>query len=376
MVRRSRVQFRGPPAKKNKRIDKARTDHYFKPTSLLSQQFASKQPQAESLHDSEAATTTGGEPPSGTQHVNNDQETEAEMFVFPKITLASKGMCDKRGGTHVQAHESHETTVPALPPLRNSSYESPPASWVKLAPIYDRRRAPLLPSLNPEDFLFHDTGRTTPESKVEPCQGTQAYHRQHASQTLTPKPTSRPGTQPSPTARSRLEIIVQLFAGRKQRPRSTKQKARAEQGPPRSDSDTSSDQTEPSSISDSSPPTEPPQSPSPCFQPSILTHAQVIPGVVKHNPSKLRRPYVYVSPAPFYIDTGKAFSTENLYEADIVHRGFNTRVSADHVVAGHKRNHSAGQYLDREGDVWANWYAKCNTVDSDPPRHTSDSMIW
>ncbi|OAL06890.1 hypothetical protein IQ06DRAFT_371994 [Phaeosphaeriaceae sp. SRC1lsM3a] len=391
MVRRPRVQFRGPPAKKNKRTDRARPNQFSKPMSLMSQQSASKQPQIESVLDSETATTANEEPLVEIEGIDN-QQTGSEVFIIPKITLPLKVPHGKEGGNHVGAQEFHASIAPIRPPLKDSWFESPPASWVKLAPIFDRRRVPLLPSPDANEFpSFFDSDHETPQ----PSQSPPTSGSKHATRTsicgvvcevvseptseLASKPAAEPAlelaSEPSESARSTLQVIIELFTRRKKRGNAMKQKATTGQGPPRINSDTSSDQSGPASISDWSPTTEPSQPSPACFRPPLLTHAQVFPTVVKPIPCKLHRPCVYITPAPPHIDNGKVFSAEDLYRADIVHRGFETRGSANYVVIEYKRNHSAGQLLDREGDMWANWYAKCNTVDSNPSHHMCGSML-
>lgn len=402
MVRRSRIQFRGPPAKKNKRIGRARADQFTKPTSLLSQQFASEQAWVESVLDSKVVTTANEPPFVGDEHEDSDQQSGAGMFTFPKITLPLNEEHEEQAENDAQAHASPMTTAPVSPPLSDSCFESPPESWVKLAPIYDRRRVPLIPEADPNDYpeffgITHAKSQPKPEPESELDKPITSCNGGHPPRTAkcTPVPTSTPASASvlAPPTLSLLQKIVELFAGRKKRPKPIEPMARTEQKvhPVNSNYDALSEHSEPASTTEPQPVTEPepepeqhPEPPSAprrappaSFHQPLLTHAQVIPTVVKNNPCKLRRPSVHVSPAPTYADTGKVFSTEDLYRAGIVHRGFSAhRPPRERVATGHKRNSSAGQLLDRQGDVWANWYSKRQEVGSEPPRYTADSMIW
>jgi hypothetical protein len=170
---------------------------------------------------------------------------------------------------------------------------------------------------------------------------------------------SPPVTDPKGSSQSLIQKLVTLFAGRK---KTIKKDENATHGKPNPVSSRVALHTLPARSRRPDPgPAQPPVVNSSLPR---LTHRQVIPHVQRPRPN--RHVYRDILPAPEHIDTGRIVVAKDMFTPVTIQRGFNSPSSTTTPLPMHRRNHSAGNLLDRDGDAWARWYSKHPTPQSNP----------
>ncbi|KAH7072738.1 hypothetical protein BKA63DRAFT_554409 [Paraphoma chrysanthemicola] len=159
-----------------------------------------------------------------------------------------------------------------------------------------------------------------------------------------------------------LQKLVTLFAGRRRSP--DKDNSAYHSTAHSKTSSTTSD-SKSSSINPQSPTSEPIRRvPPPNLLPR-LTHQDVNPPVQRFDPAYPS--YKEILPAPTYRDAGRPCSTIDTFAPASIHRGFDVpNQQTAPVPVHHRRNHSAGNLLDRDGDAWAKWHSKHPCPETNP----------
>ncbi|KAF1942702.1 hypothetical protein EJ02DRAFT_344731 [Clathrospora elynae] len=203
-------------------------------------------------------------------------------------------------------------------------------------------------------------------------------------------------SQPSPTAGEEhiisstwVQKLVTLFGGRRKTPSVQTNKNRRDAGPTPRQSPKHSPKHSPKPSSNCHEPvfqsskdsarTAPEQSiPPPRRQLPRLTLPQVIPPIRVTTSEHLshRLGYFEIRPAPHHQYTGYGFVSQDIFEPAAILRGFVVPRSPQPVPLAQRRNNSASNLIDRDGDAWAVWSER-NPGPGDMPfaRTRSDSDL-
>jgi hypothetical protein len=309
-------------------------------------------------------------------HEGTPEEITREMLTFSKKrvdTIEEIAHCG-----HFQSGLCPKVTTMVDSPIANESAieddedvfpDSPPESLVMVASVcmdvndqlQSQRRAGERqpPLVTPKRSTYSSLQQAPVEEAVVNQRQSQCHEEPDTEQASLPPVARKRSSSSTSTSSSLLQglvnlftgrIIVNLFAGRK---RSSKFNNREPLKESRSDSSDTTSTNSHDGIS-WSPPSQPAHTPTPASPPK-LTHRQVIPPI--HRPTAQdpsRRPgYKRVPPAPEHRFTGYGVMAEDVFTPATIQRGFDVPTSPP---LGHRRNRSAGNLLDRDGDVWARWY--------------------
>jgi hypothetical protein len=185
-----------------------------------------------------------------------------------------------------------------------------------------------------------------------------------------------PATNRSPTetrkcsllSSSLLQTLVHLFAGRKNVQKPGKSRQPHESSSSSANAVTSVNQDKVWEIQRAS--SGRAATPAPLSSPPKLTHRQAILFIQRASAENLlqRSGYRDISPAPEHRKTGYAVTAKDTFMPLSIQRGFDAPSLSPSLASPleHRRNHSAGNLLDRNGDAWARWHTKYPNMESNP----------
>lgn len=171
----------------------------------------------------------------------------------------------------------------------------------------------------------------------------------------------------STSSSSFMKTLVTLFAGRRQsppKPDKGKHHSRS-QSVPTPVKNTDHDDVEPPRRAQSEYTPTPPLAPP---TPPRLTHAQVIPEVMRRVPNDPSRTLRFreIPSAPLHRTTGGAVVFEDVFTPNEVQRGFNAPSAAQAPAELEQRRNKSWTMLDRNQDVWGRWHTKYEKREDHP----------
>ncbi|KAF1845807.1 uncharacterized protein K460DRAFT_430723 [Cucurbitaria berberidis CBS 394.84] len=268
---------------------------------------------AENDSDTTIEEVTEDVPPFSKQRIPSTDEIACSSPFKSELRAAITG-------SYVSAVEDNATSPPH-PPIEQDATDSPTDSLVMQAPLFEPTEQEL----------------------------------QSESQVQAPQPIARERSSPSPSI---LQKIFNLFTGRKKAPEAQEYKKHSKPNPT-------------FRCTAQEPVLEPDErktTPEESRPPPRLTHAQTIPPVrvpgiehLSHRPG-----YTEVLPAPEHRYTGFAAVAQDTFKPTVVQRGFEVGHGSPPQPLQNRRNNSAGNLLDRNGDTWSNWHSKNPSPEKSP----------